>query len=100
MKLKALILLFICYGFSLHAQPLVGIVHFKRESINNSFSGKTYEVNILTLKNDTSFILQTLVFADKKERKKCIVRDRIIQKGIWLLSSDTLTCTITDPINI
>lgn len=82
---------------SLKAQSFIGVVHYKIEGVNSSPIGKSYTVSILSLKSDSSFILQHLVFANRKERKECIVLEREVQKGLWVKNADTLNCTVLEP---
>jgi hypothetical protein len=97
--MKKVIFLSICLLIfsSLEAQSFLGIVHFKSEGVNSSPIGKSYIVSVISLKSDSSFILQHLIFANKKERKECIVLEREVQKGHWVKSADTLNCIILEP---
>jgi hypothetical protein len=82
---------------SLKAQPFIGVVHFKIEGVNSSPIGKSYTVSVISLKSDSSFILQHLVFANRKERKECILLERDVQKGRWVKNEDTLNCIVLEP---
>lgn len=74
----------------LQAQSFIGVIHFKIQSTNNFSSGKSYSTSILTLYTDSSFLMQELSFANKKERRACIVLERNVERGKWHMSKDTI----------
>jgi hypothetical protein len=96
-KIILLILYFNTASTILLSQLSLSVIHFKKEGVSNNSVGKAYFVNTLTLKSDSTFILQSILFANKKERKNCILNAIEINYGNWFMDSDTIKCVIKEP---
>jgi hypothetical protein len=81
---------------NISAQPTTGTICFKREGKTNSTIGIAYVVNSLTLRNDSCFVWQELLFNSKKERKECIPSNYQLKKGKWDKCEDTIRCYVID----
>jgi hypothetical protein len=80
------------------SQPFIGIVHYKLEVNNRLSSGNNYIVNIITFYSDSTYQCQYLTFANKKDRLRCILVNREVEKGKWDKIVDTIKCYINYPL--